>query len=267
MTNPNHPVSNLINEQLLRSKETCPEAVDLLPLLYLPVLVNNFALRALVDCGSSRTVISTAVAQKTGLIRYLDSRFQSTLKGLGEAPILGVVYNSPIQMGSKVFRFAYAVSEFQPNAYHDIVLGLDFMLKHSVTVDAAAGYMEIDGESVSFMTAQELENSIKLGVSYTTLLPKVVTLHHDNPNSSNTSSSSGPSQQTAGGLESALPLNSNSQQTGAVPSTSNQNRKRKISETNSSSSQQLPDKGGEKSTETVQPPQKHRKIIDLTRDD
>lgn len=51
--------------------------------------VNGVALKTFVDSGAQMTIMSQSCAERCGLLRLMDTRFQGVAVGVGSAKILG----------------------------------------------------------------------------------------------------------------------------------------------------------------------------------
>ena len=87
-----------VNENYEQAMENTPEAFGSVIMLYVDMEVNGHPLKAFVDSGAQMTIMSLGCAQRLGLERLIDSRWQGVAKGVGTQKIIGRVHQAPIKV-------------------------------------------------------------------------------------------------------------------------------------------------------------------------
>jgi len=95
--NPDDPENQRRIEELIRQEtidnahsfamENNPEAFAQVPMLYVPVTINNHAIKAFVDSGAQMTIMSRDCAEKCGLLRLMDTRYSGVASGVGTGKV------------------------------------------------------------------------------------------------------------------------------------------------------------------------------------
>lgn len=91
--------------------EYTPEVFGSVSMLFVNMEVNNVPVQAFVDSGAQVTIMTVEFANKCGLMRLVDKRFQGVAMGVGESKIIGRVHqvNQPCDHFDQNNRLATAI--------------------------------------------------------------------------------------------------------------------------------------------------------------
>ncbi|KAI0979923.1 hypothetical protein GJ496_003330 [Pomphorhynchus laevis] len=121
-----------IDQNMEMAFEHLPETFATVTMLYINCKVNGFQMKAFVDSGAQRTIMSKSCAEKCGLTHLLDSRFTGEAHGVGVQKIIGRVHLAQMEISGSFFATSFCVLEDQRI---DILLGLDMLRRHQCIID------------------------------------------------------------------------------------------------------------------------------------
>ena len=88
-----------VEENLEHAIEHAPEAFAEVVMLYVNLTVNGVPMKAFVDSGAQRTIMSRSAAEKCNILRLMDTRFAGVARGVGAGVICGRVHAVPVVVG------------------------------------------------------------------------------------------------------------------------------------------------------------------------
>lgn len=171
MANPMDPdAQRLIEEQIqlenieaLRQSamEHMPESFGSVVMLYVHVRVNGIALKAFVDSGAQMTIMSQRCAERCGILRLVDRRFQGMAVGVGQQKILGRVHMYQLEVAGDHLPTSFSILENQPM---DMLLGLDMLRRHQCCIDLRSNQLVIGttGNSTPFLGEADIPRNDRL---------------------------------------------------------------------------------------------------------
>lgn len=137
---------NNINENAQYAQEYNPELYSHITMLYIECSINGNEIQAFVDSGAQSTIMSSKCAEKCGLMRLLDTRFQGIAQGVGTSKILGRIHAAQIQIGNVFFTTSLTVLE---DNKIDMLFGLDNLKRHRCCIDLGKNQLTLNNGEVA----------------------------------------------------------------------------------------------------------------------
>lgn len=106
--------------------------------------VGSHKVKMLVDTGGSISVISGKLAKHLGLLSHMDRSTEGSIEGVGEARVLGSLWNVPVKMGNRTFPLNFFVATI---AEPLLLLGVDQLRQLKCVVDMDRNCLVVGGQS------------------------------------------------------------------------------------------------------------------------
>ena len=154
-----------IGENLFYAQEENPELFIPVSMLYINISINKVKLVAFVDSGAQSTIMSIKCADKCGLTKLMDKRFQGIAKGVGTARIIGRIHAAPVEIGGTFFTFSFTIMD-QSSIGADVLFGLDNLKRLQCMIDLVHNQLHIlNGQvKVKFLNEIEIQNNPNLSI-------------------------------------------------------------------------------------------------------
>lgn len=152
-----------------------PESFGSVHMLYVPVTINGVEVQAFVDCGAQTTIMTGACAERCGVGRLIDKRWQGTVQGVGTGKIAGRVHAAQVIIGGLHLACSLTIIESgSPGAgaggaggggggaavlsggMPDMLLGLDMLRRHQVCIDLLSNALVIHGKKIPFLAESQI---------------------------------------------------------------------------------------------------------------
>jgi len=145
-----------LQENMESSLEHNPESWATVVMLYVPVRINSASVVAFVDSGAQRTIISAKCAERIGVARLIDDRFNGTAHGVGTAKIVGRIHLTVLEVAGVHLECSFSVMDELGGI--DVLLGLDMLRKHKAVIDLEQNKLRIGSSSVEFLHEKDIPN-------------------------------------------------------------------------------------------------------------
>lgn len=119
------------------------------------VFGNGICVEMMIDTGAQNSVMSAPLARKLQLDTKIDTRFQGIASGVGQARILGKIFNVIVELGHVEFGMDWIVLEVPDQL---LLLGLDLMRRYKCIVDMESNVLIFGGRGgveVPMLPAEE----------------------------------------------------------------------------------------------------------------
>lgn len=189
MSNPDDPanqrrISELINqqeidEQMRNALEYTPEVFTTVHMLFISLEINGHPVKAFVDTGAQATIMSTRLAESTGLTRLIDKRFNGEARGVGTGKIIGRIHQAQIKIETQFIPCNFTVLD----THVDLLLGLDMLKRHQACVDLRNNLLRIAGVETKFLSESEIPRDFAQHMTETVAEKSSKTISVPSPNS------------------------------------------------------------------------------------
>lgn len=132
-----------IDDNMKLAYEISPESFASVNMLYINISVNGHKVQAFVDTGAQATIISPALAEKIGISRLIDRRFQGEARGVGSQKIEGKIHSVPISIGESEIQIPCSFMVIDTQV--DLLFGLDMMRRHKCVIDLQRDVIVVGG--------------------------------------------------------------------------------------------------------------------------
>lgn len=143
-----------IDEQMRNALEFTPEMFTTVHMLFIHLEINGHPVKAFVDTGAQATIMSTKLAERTGLARLIDKRFVGEARGVGTGKIIGKIHQAQIRIETQFIPCSFTVLDTEV----DLLLGLDMLKRHQACVDLQEDVLRIAGVQTKFLGESEIPN-------------------------------------------------------------------------------------------------------------
>jgi DNA damage-inducible protein 1 len=143
------------NQLQAETYENYPELFIPTEMLFIKGKINNKETEIFIDTGAQTTVISRDFAERSNILKNVDSRYKTLILGVGNQMSLGRIWQIYVEIQNRFFVFSAVVLE---NFSHDILLGLDMMKRHRCVIDLAAHKLRfgLEGVEADFLKDHEV---------------------------------------------------------------------------------------------------------------
>lgn len=150
----------LIDEQYLHSMTHHPEDMIAVTMLYINLTINGVPVKAFIDSGAQKSIMSMACAERCGLNGLIDRRFQSMARGVGGTEkIEGKIHLCDVKVEDAHFSCPF---EVMARREMDLLIGLNVLRKHGCCINLKTSRLEFgNGTTTPFLQSNEIDSHLK----------------------------------------------------------------------------------------------------------
>jgi len=144
-----------VQRQYEQMMEEYPESMGSVLMLYINCSVNKKPLQVFVDSGAQNTIMSSACADRLGLLHLVDNRFHGTAVGVGTGKILGRIHTVDLTINGYDLPCSLTVMDSKEglgDKNMDCLFGLDMLKRHRCCIDLGKNVLRF---TISGGTAME----------------------------------------------------------------------------------------------------------------
>lgn len=148
-----------MNKELEYAHENMPESFVRTTMLYIQMECNGKEFQAFVDSGAQSTIMSKSFAQRCGLLKDVDSRYQGMAVGVGTTKIVGRIHRCRLKVANHTIECAIQVLD---NDDMQMLFGLDMLKKFRCCINLFDNVLEFksQGFSVPFMKDHQINEGM-----------------------------------------------------------------------------------------------------------
>ncbi|GMM37313.1 Ddi1 protein [Saccharomycopsis crataegensis] len=145
-----------IEENMRNALEYSPETFATVSMLYVDVELNGHKVKAFVDSGAQRTILSQKMAEECGISRLIDRRFRGIAAGVGSGEIIGQIHSATIKIDKYFFPCSFTILDTNV----DFLLGLDMLKRHQGIIDLKNNKLVLGDAEASFLPESQIPRSM-----------------------------------------------------------------------------------------------------------
>eukprot|EP00924_Labyrinthula_sp_SR-Ha-C_P007988 snap_masked-scaffold_41-processed-gene-2.44-mRNA-1 protein AED:1.00 eAED:1.00 QI:0/-1/0/0/-1/1/1/0/385 len=147
-----------IESDMKKAYKELPHAYIDSPLIYLNTRVNGVEVKAAIDSGAEKSVMTLECCQKVGLAKLIDQRFSGTATGMGITLILGRVHHTTLELfeGERKVSTPFHFSVLSSGST-EFLIGMDILRKLKARLDLKKMFIELgSGAKFNFLKYEEI---------------------------------------------------------------------------------------------------------------
>uniref|UniRef100_A0A8R1I0D4 Asp_protease domain-containing protein n=1 Tax=Caenorhabditis japonica TaxID=281687 RepID=A0A8R1I0D4_CAEJA len=150
----------LIDEQYVHAMTHHPEDMIPVTMLYINLTINGVPVKAFIDSGAQKSIMSMACAERCGLNGLIDRRFQAMARGVGGTEkIEGKIHLCDVKVENAHFLCPF---EVMARREMDLLVGLNVLRKHACCINLKTQRLEFgNGTSTPFLQSNEIDTHLK----------------------------------------------------------------------------------------------------------
>jgi DNA damage-inducible protein 1 len=144
-----------VQEDLTRAFENTPEFFTPINMLYIGCQINDIYITAFVDTGAQVSIMNLDTARRCNLLERIDTKNRGTVVGVGSQQSVGYVYHVDMMLGQYIIPCNFMILRTGP----DIIIGLNIMKTHRISIDMGEGAIKIGGQKIQFLGSKDIIRS------------------------------------------------------------------------------------------------------------
>lgn len=146
-----------VNENLKTAHEFAPEVFVAVHMLFVSCEINGVTIKAFIDSGAQASIINVRTAEKCGLMRLLDTRATTLMRGVGVRRSRGRIHMAIVNLGGLHIPFSFNVID---DDQMNLIIGLDQLKRHRMLIDLKDNCLRIEDVRIPFLSESEVPSLI-----------------------------------------------------------------------------------------------------------